>query len=162
MISAGAEAYNSSMLEDVIFSAAYDLLVNPAGASASLRTFDKTAYEKSFGQLFSQLKTANQSEASQAFADSMVAPMQGEIENSGMFPMNSILSPMVVLAHAAGLDQSFAQAFHQASLLCFAVHLVTIHSHSEHRRSLPSCSVHVHPKACNVQHTLQYLSRTCS
>ena len=50
----------------------------------------------------------------------MAEYMQGELENSGMFPLASILSPTVVLAHAAYLDQSYAQAFHQVSLLCFS------------------------------------------
>ena len=153
VFSPGAEAYNSSVLEDIINTAALDLLINPAGASTSLRTFDKAAYEKSFGQLFSLLKTANQSEGSQAFADSMVPRMQGEIENSGMFPMNSILSPMVVLAHAAGLDQSYAQAFKQVSLLCFCTLLRTdasffrVSSCSVLRRALPPCSMHADPDA---------------
>ena len=102
------------MISDII-STAEDHVFENARNSTPITDSAQHRYEKTFADLLSQLKNANQTAASQDFADPISNGMLSYLEMPGSNPDSTPF--YAALAHAAGLDDAFGEAF---TMVCSA------------------------------------------
>ncbi len=109
---------------------------------------NQQVYAEAFAQLLHQLDPNNQSALVQAFADNIGATMTGVQTSRNVVP--DYTGPLIELAHAANLDQSFVYAFQQVST-------VDITARAPHNTIL-ICSQSSHSHRVSLSRHLEALS----